>query len=155
MAGETVARKGDEGTAYWLLGGLYEVLLSADETGGAMTVMRITMPPRTGSPPHVHPGAEAMYVLDGELDVHMGDETVAARPGSHFHFPAGTLEWVDATTEVTALITYVPGGIDRFFAAVGEPALSRTLPPPSDTPPDFERIVAVAAEHGMDIRPPE
>jgi hypothetical protein len=38
-----------------------------------------------------------------------------------------------------------------FFAEVGEPASSRTLPPPSDQPSDFERIIRVAAEHGMNI----
>ena len=154
MAGETVARKGDEGQAYWFLGGLYEVVLSSDETGGAMTQMRITLPPGAGSPPHVHAEAESLYVLEGELDVHIGDETVAAGAGSQFHFPAGTLEWSEAVTQVTALNTYVPGGIDKFFAAVGEPALSRTLPPPSDTPPDFERLAAIAAEHRLQIRPP-
>jgi hypothetical protein len=37
---------------------------------------------------------------------------------------------------------------------VGEPAATRTLPPPSAEPPDFERIVRVAADHGMNIDAP-
>jgi quercetin dioxygenase-like cupin family protein len=154
MADGVVARKSDEGDAYWFLGGLYEVLLAADDTDGAVTVMRMTAPAGTGSPPHTHPGAEALYVLEGDLDVHIGDETVAAGPGSRFYFPAGTREWFEARTRATVLVTYLPGGIDRFFAEVGEPAATRDLPEPSDTPPDFERLVAVAARHGMDIEPP-
>jgi quercetin dioxygenase-like cupin family protein len=154
MTTDAVARKGDEGQAYWLLGGLYEVLLSSEETGGGLTLMRITTPAGSGTPPHTHPGAESLYVLDGELDVHIGDETVPAREGSHFYFPAGTREWFDATTTASVLLAYTPGGIEKFFAEVGERALTRGLPPPSDVPPDFERIIAVAAQHGMDIQPP-
>lgn len=101
-----------------------------------------------------NPGEESLDVLDGELNVHIGDDVVAAQPGALFHFPAGTHEWFEATTQATVLVTYVPGGIDKFFAEVGEPASARTLPPPSDEPPDFERIIRVAAQYGMNIQAP-
>lgn len=151
---DAIARKDDEGRALWMLGGLYEILLSAEETGGKATVMRMTAPAGTGAPPHTHPGEETLYVLDGEVDIHIGDDVVAAAPGAIFHFPAGTKEWFEATSQATVLVTYTPGGIDRFFAEVGEPAASRTLPPSSDEPPDFERIIRVAAEYGMVIEAP-
>lgn len=154
MATKAVARKGDEGQALWLLGGLYEILVAGEETGDKVTVMRMTAPAGTGSPPHTHPGEESLYVLDGELNVHIGDEVVAAQPGALFHFPAGTHEWFQATTQATVLVTYTPGGIDRFFSEVGELASSRTLPPPSDEQPDFERIIQVAAQYGMNIEVP-
>jgi quercetin dioxygenase-like cupin family protein len=149
-----IARKSDESRALWLLGGLYEILVSGEETGGKVTVMRMTAPAGTGSPPHTHPGEESLYLLDGELNIHIGDDVISAKPGSAFYFPAGTLEFFEAVTQATVLITYTPGGVDKFFAEVGEPAATRTLPPPSDAPPDFERLVRVAAEHGMDIRLP-
>jgi quercetin dioxygenase-like cupin family protein len=151
---DAIARKHDESRALWFLGGLYEILVSADETGGAMTVMRFTAPPGVGSPPHTHPGDEFLYVVDGELEVHIGDEVVAAGPGAAFYYPAGTREFFTATKEATIIATYTPGGIDRFFAEVGEPAAARTLPPPSDEVPDFARIVEVAAQHGMVIEGP-
>lgn len=154
MARETVARKGDEGQAYWLLGGRYEVMVSGAETGGEVTIMRISTPAGTGSPPHTHPGAEALYVLEGELDVHIEGDTISAKAGSQFYFAPGTREWFEAVTDATVLATYMPGGIDAFFAEVGEPALAPGLPPASDTPPDFPRIIAVAAQHGMDIQAP-
>jgi len=154
MPAEVVTRKGDDGQAYWLLGGLYEVLVSGDESGGEATVMRITVPAGTGSPPHTHSGPEIMYVLEGEVRVHVGDETVTATAGSTFHFPAGTLEFFEASTEATVLATYLPGGIDAFFAEVGEPALSRTIPPADDTEPDFPRIAAAGARYGLEIKPP-
>jgi hypothetical protein len=116
--------------------------------------MRITTPAGTGSPPHTHPGDEALYVLAGELAVHIGDETVTAGPGAAFFFPAGTREWFEALTEATIVTTYTPGGIDKFFTEVGEHALTRTLPPAEAAPPDMERIVRVAAQYGMNIEVP-
>ena len=154
MTFDAVARKGDDTKAYWVLGGLYEVLLSSEETGGACTVMRMTVPAGAGAPPHTHPGDEALYVLRGEIEAHIGDDVVSATEGAQFYFPAGTREFFTATTEASILATYSPGGIEQFFAEVGEPALSRTIPPPSDTPPDFERIIATAARYGMNIQAP-
>jgi hypothetical protein len=53
------------------------------------------------------------------------------------------------------LVTYLPGGIDRFFAEAGEPASSRELPPPTETPPDLAQIAAVGERYGMQIQVPE
>jgi quercetin dioxygenase-like cupin family protein len=154
MSTGAVARKGDEGSAFWVLGGLYEVLVSGEESGGAVTVIRMTAPAGAGAPPHTHPGDEMMYVLSGEVTVHIDGETVTAGPGASFFFPAGTREYFEANTDATVLATYLPGGIDKFFAEVGEVALSRTIPPPSDEPPDFELIVSTAARYGMNIEAP-
>ena len=38
--------------------------------------------------------------------------------------------------------------------ALSEPALSLTIPPPVTEPPDFARLAAVAAEHGIEILGP-
>lgn len=150
----SIARKADESRALWFLGGLYEILIAGDETDGQQTVMRFTAPPGVGSPPHTHPGDETLYVLDGEIEVHIGDDVVAASAGAIFHFPAGTREFFTATTTATIMAVYTPGGVDKFFAEVGEPAPSRTLPPPPDGPPDFAHIVQVAANYGMNIDGP-
>lgn len=152
----TIARKADEGTALWFLGGLYEVRVSGEESDGALTVMQITTPPGFGPPPHTHPGGEVVCVLEGTLTYHIGDETVEGTPGSVFHIAAGTTEWFEPTgsTPLKVLATYTPGGIDEFFREVGEPALSRTLPPPATEMPDLARIVETAARYGMVIEPP-
>ena len=51
------------------------------------------------------------------------------------------------------LITYTPGGIDKFFAKAGEPAQRRELPPQSDTPPDVDRLIEIGAQHGIQMQP--
>lgn len=150
---QVVTRRSDEGPAYWFLGGLYEVLVSGEESGGAVTVMCITVPAGSASPPHTHSGGEVINVLDGQIRVHVGDDVVEGGPGSSFHYPAGTLEWFEASTQATIVATYLPGGIDEFFAEVGDRAPSRELPPPSGTPPDLARIASVGARYGLEIQP--
>jgi quercetin dioxygenase-like cupin family protein len=152
----TVARKAGESTALWVLGGLYEIRVSSEESGGVLTCMEMTMPPGFGPPPHTHTGGETVYVIDGMCNYHIGDEVVEGGPGAVFHIAEGTLEWFEPTgpDPLHVLVTYTPGGIDAFFREIGEPALSRTVPPPSDVPPDLPRIVEAAQRYGMVIKPP-
>ncbi|MGP4092739.1 cupin domain-containing protein [Streptomyces sp. KR55] len=146
-------RHSGEGKAFWMLNGLYEVKASSDETNGAMTVMEMTVPEGMGPPPHTHPGTESVYVIEGTLRYHIAGETVEGGPGSFFHIPEGTLEWYEPTSTVRILITYTPGGIDKFFAEAGEPAQRRELPPQSDTPPDIDRLIEIAKRHGILMQP--
>ncbi len=154
MEGESVVREQGEGKAFWMLGGLYEVKAASAETGGALTAMEMTMPAGMGPPPHTHPGTESVYVLEGTLRYHIGDETIEGGPGSFFHIPEGVVENFEPTSDVRVLVLYTPGGIDEFFAEAGEPAERRELPPAPAEPPDIERLMAIGEKHGMQIRPP-
>ena len=42
---------------------------SADNTGGALFVTEASVPPQAGPPPHVRSEDEAIYVLDGEIEM--------------------------------------------------------------------------------------
>jgi quercetin dioxygenase-like cupin family protein len=154
MAGESVVRNPGEGTAFWMLGGLYEVKASSSETGGEMTVIEMTMPGGIGPPPHTHPGTESVYVLEGTLRYHIGDDTFEGGPGSFFHIPNGVMENFEPITDCRLLVVYTPGGIEQFFAEAGEPAERREVPPALTEPPDIERLIAIGRKYGMEIRPP-
>jgi hypothetical protein len=107
-----------------------------------------------GPPPHTHPGAESVYVLDGRIRYHIEGRTHEGGPGSVFHVPAGKLENFEPIEATRVLVVYSPGGIERFFAEAGEPAERRELPPAPTGPPDIDRLVAIGEKHGMAIRPP-
>jgi len=154
MAGKTVVRKRGEGQALWMLGGLYEVKATSDETGGGMSVMEFTIPVGMGPPPHTHEAGELIYVLEGTARYRIGEETIDAGPGTLIHFPAGTLETFEPTSTVRILTVYAPGGMDRFFAEAGEPAKTREVPPPSSEPPDVERLAAIGERYGLHIKAP-
>jgi quercetin dioxygenase-like cupin family protein len=155
MAETTVARQAEEGKALWVLGGLYEVKASGAETDGKLTVMQMTIPAGMGPPPHVHPGGEAVYVIEGRIRYHIGDDEIEGGPGSFFYVPEGVWENFEPVEDVRLLVIYAPSAeIDEFFDEVGDPAEQREVPPPSDEPPDVERIMAAAERHGMQIQAP-
>ena len=154
MADTTVTRNPGEGDAFWMLGGLYEVKAGGDETGGAATIMEMTIPAGSGPPPHTHPGGEAVYVLEGTLRYHIGDEVIEGGPGSFFYVPEGTLERFEPTSQVRIIVIYTPGGIEKFFAEAGEPAQAREVPPPPESPPDIERLAAIGEKYGMQLQAP-
>lgn len=156
MADNAVVRRAGEGEAIWMLNSLYEVRASSDETGGRLTAMEITIPPGMGPPPHVHEGDESVYVLEGQVRYHIGGETHEGGPGTFFYVPAGieeNFEPADGST-VRLLVIYTPGGMDKFFAEAGERAQRHELPPPSDAPPDLERLGAIAEKHGLKLKIP-
>jgi quercetin dioxygenase-like cupin family protein len=155
MAGKTVARDAGEGTAYWMLGGLYELKASGEETDGQATIMEMTIPAGSGPPPHTHPGGESVYVLEGRIRYHIDGDVLEGGPGSFFHVPEGTLENFEPTEQVRLLVIYTPGGVEGFFAEAGEPAERRELPPPMTEPPDLERLMAISEKHGVIITPPQ
>lgn len=156
MAGDAVIRKPGEGDAIWMLNSLYEVKASSDETGGSLTAMEMTIPPGWGPPPHTHPGGESVYVLEGQVRYHIGDDVREGGPGTFFYIPPDTEENFEPAGDdpIRILVLYTPGGIERFFSEAGEPAARRELPEPSDTPPDLERIASIAAKYGMNIKAP-
>lgn len=154
MAAKTAVRQADESDALWMLGGLYEIKVSSEDTGDAMSVIQFTIPEGSGPPPHVHNCAELVYVVEGKARFHVAGETIEAGPGAVLHFPEGTEETFEPIGQVKLVIVYTPGGMDRFFKEAGEPAQRREIPPASDTPPDLERLGAIAEKHGLEMRVP-
>ncbi len=85
-------------------------------TGGALTVIES----RTtgGAPLHVHRREdECMYVLEGEISVVCGDETLPAGRGAFVFLPKGVRHsWDVVGSEATVLIIAAPGGLDEFLS---------------------------------------
>ena len=151
---KALIRKRGEGSAIWMLGGLYEVKLSADETGGALTFMEFTIPVGMGPPVHTHEQDEVVYILEGTATYHLGDQVTEVGPGSTVFIPKGTAETFEPKTTLRMLAIYSPGGADRFFAEAGEPAQSRELPPPPSAPPDIEKLAAIGKRYGLELMGP-
>ena len=59
---------------------------------------------------------------------------------------------VEGDEPVRTLVFSIPAGFERFVIEAGEPALARTLPPPSE--PDLEKLGAAAARYGQEILGP-
>lgn len=150
----TVVRQPDESDAFWLLGGLYEIKVSSDDTDDAMTVVQFTIPEGSGPPPHVHDADEFVHVIEGRARFHADGEIFVAGPGTMLFFPQGVEETFEPIGTLKMMAVYKPGGMDRFFREAGEPAQRREVPPPTDAPPDLERLGAIAEKHGLQLKVP-
>ena len=77
-----------EGPALWHLGGLLTFKATSEATGGGLWVQEARGARGYASPMHSHAREdEAFYVLDGEITVYVGDETITATPGSFLWAP--------------------------------------------------------------------
>jgi quercetin dioxygenase-like cupin family protein len=142
-----------EGPALWHLGGLLTFKATSEATGGGLWVQEARGARGYASPMHSHAREdEAFYVLDGEITVYVGDETITATPGSFLWAPRDVPHAYCVESEEARFLALSTGsGFDRFFFATGEPAGALTLPPPPEGPPDIPALVAASAEHGVHL----
>ncbi len=145
-----------EGKTLWVLGDLYRFLADSGDTNGAFALFETTATPGLpGPPPHIHHREdEALYVLEGELELNVEGSISTAGPGSFVNIPKGTLHtWRNAgSTHAKVLGMVAPGGFEGFFEEVGEPATDPSSPPAG--PPDVEKVMATAPKYGLEMPPP-
>jgi len=147
----------EETEASWFLGNLATVKAGGDMTGGALAVVEFLAPPGFATPRHVHHAEdEAFYVLEGSLAGFCGDKKWEAVVGSFVWLPKdvphGYANTADGATR--SLTITLPSGFEEFVREIGEPAPSRTLPPPPSEEPDIQRLLAAAARHQSEILGP-
>ena len=138
----------------WLVGDHIEVRLSAEDTGGAYSMIEETTPP--GGPlPHIHANEdEAFCVLEGDVEFMLGGGTVPVPLGTCVHAPRGTLHTFKnvGTSQSRGLAVITPGGFERFFLEAGEAVTEGAFGP--EGPPDVGRIVEIGRRYGLEIPPP-
>jgi quercetin dioxygenase-like cupin family protein len=158
-ASAAIHRRADEGPATWAMGSLFEHLLIAAESGGALGVSVVTMPPGVGPPLHRHTHeAEAFYLLDGTLTYRAGDDTHHLEPGSFIYLPLGVPHAfrITGTEPARFLALTSPGGLMDLYDEVGTPAAERRIPGPDSQPMDVEiaKWNAVGPRYGLQVLGP-
>ena len=108
-----------------------------------------------GPPPHIHRQEdEVLYVLEGQVEFLLGEDTITASAGSCVHAPRGALHTFKnvGTSPSRILASLSPGGFEKFFLEAGEPAPEGSSPPEGE--PDVGRIVEIGQKYGLEIPPP-
>ena len=107
----------------WTGGASIRCLARGETTGGTFTLLELTSPPGTGSPPHVHHhDDEALFILEGTYAIEVSDtrEVLTASTGDYVFLPRGTRHTFrnagPGTARLLALTT--PAGLDGFFEEV-------------------------------------
>ncbi len=138
------------GPAWWFLGTL-AVLRNPEGAPRTPAVIELTVPPGGSPPRHVHDGLDdAFLLLDGEVVVRCGTDTVVARPGTYVVLPHGVEHTFRVTSAEPArmLLVHADDSFLGFIEAVGTPTQDLRLPPPDAPGPDEQTVVRLLAEHG-------
>lgn len=126
MAEPFVSQPG-RGERVTLLGGQVSLIRPYGEhTGGLFSLLETRTPKGSGPPAHVHEREdEAFYILEGEVEVTIGEETTTATPGTFVFAPRGVPHKYVATQGPARHLTLVtPAGFELFFADVAEAAIA-------------------------------
>ena len=156
-AGESVATvsgiRADEGEARWWFGALAVIKATAADTGGRLSIIEITEPPNAEGPLHVHHREdEAFFVLEGNVTIHVGEETFEAGPGDYAMGPREIPHRYTVGPEgCRMLFICTPGGFENLVREMSAPAESRTLPPAVDEEPDWDHVMRVARDNGCEL----
>ncbi len=56
--------------------------------------------------------------------------------------------------QAVLLVTFSPAGIEDMFYEMGHPVTDESTMPPDLTPQEMKNMVAIAAQYGVEIKPP-
>ena len=153
---ELLHRPSGTGRAFWGPGDHYTFLVTGEDTGGAYFVMEALVPSGGGPPPHIHTREdETFYVLEGQVEFLLGEETTVAGPGDFVNIPRGTVHRFQNTGTETAriVLTFTPAGIEHWFEETLERAPNDALP--EDVPDNIDEVAAryveAAPRHGLEF----
>ena len=147
---------GEGRRSLWVMDELLTYKVPSHQTGGAYALFEVATQPVSG-PPHVHHREdESFYVLEGEYEFLNGEATLRVGACSLLYVPKGTLHAHKNVGEGLGrmLLTQSPGGLyERFFEEVGKPVDGDSGPLVFEEQPEVGRIVALAAQYGIEIPP--
>jgi quercetin dioxygenase-like cupin family protein len=148
-----VAVRTDDGEARWWFAALAVIKATGADTGGAMTIIEMTEPPGAEAPLHVHHREdEAFWILEGGVTLYVGDAIIEASAGDYAFGPRDVPHRYKVGPDgCRMLFICTPGGFEKLVREMSMPAAARTLPPPSDEAPDFERVAAIAKANGCEL----
>jgi quercetin dioxygenase-like cupin family protein/catechol 2,3-dioxygenase-like lactoylglutathione lyase family enzyme len=143
----------DTSRAWWFLGTL-AVLRNPEGAPRTPAVIELTVPPGGSPPRHVHDELDDSFlVLDGEVVVRCGEQTIIGRPGTYVCVPTGVEHTFRVTSPEPARMLQVHND-DSFLnliEAVGTPTRELRLPPSGEFDVDLDTLARLNAEHDSRI----
>ncbi|MBN3845981.1 cupin domain-containing protein [Paraburkholderia sp. Ac-20342] len=145
---------------YIFMGVRMRVLLSSAQTGGQFSMIEGIMPPGGDGGLHIHHREdESMFIIEGEMEVTIGDKVEILSAGSSYFAPRGVPQRLRNLGEkpVRCIVTTTPGGFDEFIAQAGIPldgaagAGAAEIPAQPPTPEQMAGLLRLAESFGIEI----
>ena len=105
-------------------------------------------------PPHIYTREdETYYILAGQIEVLLGEETTVAGPNDFVNVPRGTVHCFRNTGTETArmLLTFPPAGIEKWSEETLERAPNEAQEAPDNIDEVVARYVAAAPRYGLEF----
>jgi mannose-6-phosphate isomerase-like protein (cupin superfamily) len=138
----TVVRQNEGSSVRWGPAGVMRILAGAESTDGSFSICEATEQPGSAAPLHIHHAeAEAFYLLDGEIELTCGEQTLTAKAGDFVYAPKGVPHkyLVVGQQPARVLLLFSRPGFEAFFAEGGTPLDQPPAGPPA--PEEFQRLV--------------
>lgn len=129
LAAPTVKSRRDA-EAWWFNRGCWSILADAASTGGSYSVFETETPRGLVDEPHIHDHAdEALYVLEGTLDVFVDDAVHRLEAGFFVFVPRGSVHAARVTSETArCLAIHTAPGYERVIRMMGKSVGEISLP---------------------------
>ena len=118
-------------------GGYFRTLISPEESAGSLAILDLVLPSGAEPPPHIHTQEdETFVVLEGELEVRIGNTLRVLKPGDAIFAPRNVRHSFRILTGTARLLNLItPGTLWAYFMAfsepsAGEPQVAKSLQPP-------------------------
>jgi quercetin dioxygenase-like cupin family protein len=145
-------RTAEQASRRWFYGGgVHRWLATAEDTGGAFLLFSDLMDRGKRTPLHTHPADESMYVIDGQILVHIAGNEHPLGAGGLVIVPREVPHAFLVLSETATLLTlHTPGTCQAFYLGASEPLTAET-----SKVVDFDRVQSSArANGGIDILGP-
>jgi quercetin dioxygenase-like cupin family protein len=143
----------------WEHGNLTTNLVETKDTNGAFLLIEATLAPGTEPPPHVHTREdELFYVLEGQVDVYVGNEAFNVSTGECVFMPrVKPHAFVIRSPRLRVLALFTPAGLEEAFRAMSSPAQSLNPPTGAVTysTGDLKQVAQLLSEYGAHFLTPD
>lgn len=137
------ALKAGEGEQYNFFGSTTTIKITAEQTGGEMSLIEVEAPPNDVAPLHVHyTEDESFWILEGQVTFEVGDQRIEAGPGDCLFAPRNVPHrFMTGADGARMLFLFNPGGFEEFVREASDPA-------------NQERIPEIVLKHGKEMLEP-
>ncbi|KEC71029.1 UNVERIFIED_ORG: quercetin dioxygenase-like cupin family protein [Rhizobium esperanzae] len=137
--------------ALWVIRDKVQFMGEVPEMG--LSVLEVTVPPGSGTPPHKHQSIEIFRVVSGEITFTLFD----AAPPTQIVAHAGDVltlrsyqphNYVNTGTLPAQMLSIVENSMSRFFRDLGHTEVPPAGPPSNE---EIEAVMAACQRHGIEI----
>ena len=137
---------------YYFDVGIGSVCLSGADTAGAYCLLEVGLAPGMAVPRHTHTREDEVYfVLAGELEATIGEETFVLRSGDTLFAPRDLPHELrnSGNSENHFLLVFSPSGFEEFIMATAVPAPDNAVAPTEPPAVAVRNVHELAASYGI------